>query len=104
MDRRAMSRMTEAEWVASSDPFPMLRPCRRIIREQPRKGHLFAVACCYRIWHLLADQRSRAAVEMAAQYAEGLVSRDQLQAAAEAAKSAHADAFRVMGKVGASGE
>jgi hypothetical protein len=98
------NRMTEADWFASDDPFPMLRPCRRIIREHPRKGWLFAVACCCRIWHLLSDQRSRAAVELAAQYADGLASRDQLREAEEAARAAHADAFRARGKVGACAE
>lgn len=99
-----MQRMTEAEWFASADSYPMLRPCRRIIREQPRKGHLFAVACCRRIWHLLSDPRSRAAVEIAAQYAEGVASLDQLQAAAVLAKGAHKDAYQARGKMGASGE
>ena len=100
-----MVKMTEEEWLASNNPYTMLRQCRRIIRYyHPRKGHLFAVACCHRILHLLTDQRSRAAVEVAAQYAEGLVSKEQLQAAANAAKAAHADAFREKGKVGACAE
>lgn len=105
-EQPAMSkhRMTEAEWVTSLDPYLMLRPCRRIIRYQSRKGHLFAVACCRRIWHLLADPRSRAAVETAAQFAEGVASEDQLRAAAGAAQAAHAEAFRAKGKVGASAE
>ena len=33
---------------------------------------LFACACCRQIWHLLADQRLRTAVEAAEQYAAGL--------------------------------
>jgi hypothetical protein len=99
-----MATMTEDEWIASNDPYPMHRPCRRIIREHPRKGRLFAVACCRRIWHLLADPRSRAAVEVAEEYAEGRATKDQLQAAAAAAQAAHADAFRARGKVGASAE
>jgi hypothetical protein len=97
-------RMNETEWFASNDSYRMLRPCRKVIRSQPRKGRLFAVACCYRIWHLLADPRSRAAVETAAQYADGLVSEDKLRAAADAAGVAHDEAFRVKGKVGACGE
>ena len=62
------------------------------------------MACCRRIWHLLADQRSRAAVETAAHYAEGLVNCEQLVTAAEVARAAHEDAFRVKGKRGASAE
>jgi hypothetical protein len=99
----AKQRMTEAEWLASSG-YTMLRPCRTIIRYNPRKGRLFAVACCYRIWHLLRDHRSRAAVVVAAQYAEGLVSEQQLHAATVAAEAAHREAFLTKGKVGASAE
>jgi hypothetical protein len=96
--------MTEAEWQVCSNSYPMLRPCRKIIRYHPRKGRLFAVACCYRIWHLLTDPRSRTAVKIAEQYAEGMVSQDQLRLAEEGAQAAHAEAFRRKGKVGASGE
>jgi hypothetical protein len=52
----------------------------------------------------MTDPRSRAAVETAAQYAEGLASQERLGAAADAAKDAHADAFRSRGKVGACAE
>lgn len=96
--------MTEAEWVACSNSYLMLRPCRKIIRYHPRKGRLFAAACCYCIWHLFTDQRSRTAVELADQYAEGLVSEDRLRAAEMAARTAHANAFRMKGKLGASTE
>ena len=96
--------MTEAEWLVCNDSDPMLRPCRRIIRDHPRKGWLFAVACCHRIGRLLTDRRSRRAVEVAAQYAEGLVSEAELRTAARAAKAAHAEAFREKGKEGAAPE
>jgi len=96
--------MTEAEWATSTDAHRMLRRCRRIIRYDPRKGFLFAVACGFRIWHLLADQRSRHAVETAAKYADGLASWAQLGAAEQAASAAHNDAFRAKGKLGACAE
>jgi hypothetical protein len=98
------SQMAEDEWFASKNSYLMLKTCRRSIRCHPRKGRLFAVACCHRISHLLSDPRSRAAVGMAAQYADGLVSGGQLQAAHDAARAAHADAFKLKGKVGASAE
>lgn len=97
-------RMSEAEWFASNNPSEMLRPCRRVIREHPRKGRLFAVACCHRIWHLLKDKRSRAAVKAAAQFADGLVGEHQLAVAEKAAGAAHAEAFEDKGKLGSSAE
>jgi hypothetical protein len=96
--------MTEAEWATSNDPGRMLRPCRRIIRQHPRKGLLFGVACCERIRHLLIDPRSQAAVEMAARYADGLAGAEQLKRAERAAGAAHVDAFKARGNPGASAE
>jgi hypothetical protein len=55
--------MTEAEWVTSTDPAPMLQFLRG--RASDRKLRLFAVACCRRVWHLIIDERSRRAIEAA---------------------------------------
>jgi hypothetical protein len=62
--------MTEQEWAACNDPAPMLHHVAG--RLSDRKLRLFAVACCRQIWHLLPDERSRAAVDTAERYAEGL--------------------------------
>jgi hypothetical protein len=77
--------MTEAEWLASGDspeipgepPAALLAGmplCSAMIGAVPdasdRKVWLFRVACCRRAWHLMADDRSRAAVEVAERLAD----------------------------------
>jgi len=49
---------------------------------------LFGVACCRRIWHLLADGRSRHVVEVVERYEDGAASDQEMDEAAEAADDA----------------
>jgi hypothetical protein len=74
-------RMTEADWSACTDPEKMLEFLRRSGKLTPRKGRLFKVALCYRIWHLIIDERSRKAVEIAEKFAEGDASLNELESA-----------------------
>jgi hypothetical protein len=71
--------MTEAEWLACTDPKPMLEFLRG--RASERKLRLFACACVRRVWHLLADARSRRAVEVAERYADGQADAEDLRLA-----------------------
>jgi hypothetical protein len=71
--------MTEHEWQAADDPRPMLTFLKG--RTSVRKLRLLACACCRRVWPLLTDERSRHAVEVAEQAADGRAGPDELAAA-----------------------
>ena len=84
--------MNEQEWLTSEDPAAMLRCLLnglapdevgefgypRPQRPSDRKLRLFACACCRQVWHLLTDERSRRAVEVAARYADGKATFDEM--------------------------
>jgi hypothetical protein len=78
--------MTEAEWLACADPGPMLEFLRGKVNG--RKLRLFAYACCLRVLDLMADIRSRLAVEISGQFADGLCRSDELGEAHDAAQFA----------------
>jgi hypothetical protein len=52
-----------------------------------RKFRLFACACCRRVGHLPWDAASRNAVDLSEKYADGLVSKGKLAAAAKAVRN-----------------
>ncbi len=78
--------MTEADWLSCTDPARMLAFLGDKVSS--RKLRLFGCACCRRIWDLLADPRSRQAVETTRRFADGLVPARKLRAAKAAAGSA----------------
>lgn len=79
--------MTEAEWLATADPSPMLDHLRATTASE-RKLRLLACACCRWIWEFLPDPRSRAAVEVAERFADELATPRELAAARNHALSA----------------
>jgi hypothetical protein len=81
--------MTEAEWLAATDPQPMLEHLRG--RASDRKLRLFACACCWRMIHLATDPRSQRTVEVAELFADGLVAEDGCQTAFTSAAKTDGD-------------
>jgi hypothetical protein len=64
-----------------------------------RKARLFAVACSRRVWHLLTDPRSRKAVEVAEQFADGRVVEAALHLAESEALKVRSSAGRTAAAV-----
>jgi hypothetical protein len=75
--------MTEAEWLACTDPQPMIEFLRR--KASDRKVRLFAVACCRRVWSSLEHEEFRDAVRKAESFADGLADRAEMLQAYEKA-------------------
>jgi hypothetical protein len=75
--------VTEAEWLACTDPTPMLAFLRG--KASDRKLWLFAVACCRRLGPLLQDTRIITALDVAERHADGAATQADLQAPLRAA-------------------
>jgi hypothetical protein len=61
----------EARWNACTDPQDLLGRVLAADRATDRKLLLLAAACCRRVWDMLADRRSRSAIEAAELHADG---------------------------------
>ena len=61
--------MTEADWLAATDPMPMLAFLEG--KASDRKLRLFAVACCRRIPIIDSHDHGVAALDLAERLAEG---------------------------------
>jgi hypothetical protein len=85
--------MTEAEWTSCREPEKMLTFLRESGRVSERKLRLFGVAVCRRIWPLLTDPRSRKALDLAEQWAEGRATEEGLAAAHDDATAAANDGY-----------
>src|SRR5215471_7243899 len=77
--------MTEAEWLAATDPEPMLEFLRG--KASDRKLRLFAVACCGRIRHLLTEPGSLELVTSRERFADGDVNEQSFRTALRDARA-----------------
>jgi hypothetical protein len=84
--------MIETLWLACSHPTPLLEFLGSEDTASDRKLRLVACACCRRLWHLLTDERSRAAVEAGERFADDPTSRRELRAARRQARAASRNA------------
>jgi hypothetical protein len=78
--------MTEAQWLSADRPHRLLAHLRR--RASDRKLWLLACGLVRRLWHILADERSRQAVEAVERWADGLATDADLASARQEARAA----------------
>jgi hypothetical protein len=77
--------MTEAEWLACTDPHKMLEHVSGWASD--RKLRLFAVGCCRLLWKSFpGESRMRQVVFVSERYADGLATREELKAARKNAR------------------
>jgi hypothetical protein len=88
--------MTEQEWLAAAEPPDMLRFLAK--RASVRKRRLFACACVRRIWHLLADPRSRQGIPVAEAFADGKADKTAVKQAQKVAAAATRPRLLPMGE------
>jgi hypothetical protein len=83
--------VTEAEWLACTDPVPMLKFLRGKAHERGLK--FFTYHCCRLVWPTMADERSRRAVETAERFMVGMATDEQLAVARHEADVACDEAY-----------
>ena len=81
--------MTAKKWVVPPDPDRWLT----ILEDKgwhctERRTTLFKVGCCRRVWRVFTDPRSRNAIDMAELFADGLITRREMDLSLQAARAA----------------
>lgn len=93
----------EGEIIESDDKIVVRRArlLRRVEAWNEKTARLFACWCVRQIWHLLIDERSEKAVEIAERYANGEATQEELGAAWDAARDAARDTDWAADKIAA---
>ncbi|QEL15610.1 hypothetical protein [Limnoglobus roseus] len=78
--------MTEAEWLAATDPTPMLHFLKA--KTSARKLRLFAVACCRTVWERAKDEQFYGCLETVERFADGLAADADLRSVFERTRKA----------------
>jgi hypothetical protein len=77
--------MTEAEWLVTTDPNPMLKFLKNRVRASDRKLRLYAVSLCRLMWPDFPNDRCRQAVIAAELFADSRIDESDLSLAREGA-------------------
>lgn len=80
--------MNKKGWLSESDPDKMLDYLESNGKSSPRKFRLFACACARTAWKLIEDASILKAIELAEQFADGMIDRKKLNAAERKADKA----------------
>jgi hypothetical protein len=92
--RYAYKESIPLEFIVNSNGLDDALWCLRAIPECERDARLFAVWCARQVQHLMTDERSIAALEVAEKFANGEATQEELDAARAAAWAAARDAAR----------
>src|SRR5262245_24447662 len=69
--------MTEAEWLACANPWPMIGAARSSVSD--RKLWLFAIVCCHRVRHLIDSPSTRGLIDITEQRVDGEITLEEWQ-------------------------
>jgi hypothetical protein len=89
-------RQPEALWPTTTEPYDMVPALLDREPRSERKLRLLACAYARRVWHRMADEASRRAVQVAEQFADGRTGGNDLWRAYKAAEEVRQAAFTTM--------
>lgn len=85
--------MTEAEWLACTDPIPMLEFLEWVASD--RKPRLFGAACCRASWSLMLEPEIRRAVELSEAFVDDAEVWHALEEAVQQVEDINMEVFEI---------